>query len=330
MLSGFNVHTIAIEVPASWITKDEMGPEETSFPKIGAYASTSRRRVQVLATSKPGANVASSGDATIAEVSPEEAALNEALDAALDELLSAEEAAEEEASNNPSNDQQSDAHMTYLPLGKNSAEAESTATLASADDEENPCRIGKKRLVCARGKFIQVQRLANPLVNEVIISTESKDFWNAVDPEDEARFLDFYLNPRFALALETVYGVPAATTNRTDLVDLLLKYTPTDSQLSELLRLDISVPPTPLADQQRLGPLAHDASGNPTPDPAAWPNGRRPKDDVTDIAVRVVGGQNYIDALAGDGVNVDDAALTETFPFLATPFDGRNRFHINP
>jgi hypothetical protein len=330
MLSGFNVHTIAIEVPASLITKDKLGPEETSFPKIGAYASTSRRRVKVLASSRPSANIAAGEDATIAEVSPEEAALNEALDTALDSLLSAEEAAEQEASSNPSDDQQNDAHKTYLPLGRNSVEAESTATLASDDDEENPCRIGKRRLVCTRGKFIQVQRLANPLVNEVIISTESKDFWNAVDPEDEARFLDFYLNPRFALALETVYGVPASTTNRTDLVDLLLKYAPTDSQLSELLRLDISVPPTPLADQKRLGPLAHDADGNPTPDPAAWPNGRRPKDDVTDIAVRVVGGQNYTDALAGDGVNVDDAALTETFPFLATPFDGRNRFHINP
>jgi hypothetical protein len=40
-----------------------------------------------------------------------------------------------------------------------------------------------------------------------------------------------------------------------------------------------------------------------TPDPAGWPNGRRPKDDVTDIAIRVVGGNNYIAARAGDGVN---------------------------
>ena len=67
-----------------------------------------------------------------------------------------------------------------------------------------------------------------------------------------------------------------------------------------------------------------------TPDPAGWPNGRRPKDDVTDIAIRVVGGPNYVAARASDGVNTDDAALSASFPFLATPFDGRNRHHDNP
>jgi hypothetical protein len=67
-----------------------------------------------------------------------------------------------------------------------------------------------------------------------------------------------------------------------------------------------------------------------TPDPAGWPNGRRPKDDVTDIAIRVVGGPNYIAARASDGVNTDDAPLSSSFPFLATPSDGRNRHHDNP
>jgi hypothetical protein len=70
-----------------------------------------------------------------------------------------------------------------------------------------------------------------------------------------------------------------------------------------------------------MGPLASPA------DPAAWPNGRRPRDDVTDVAVRVVGGPNYIAARAGDGVNVDDVGLTSTFPFLAVPADGRDRVH---
>ena len=65
-------------------------------------------------------------------------------------------------------------------------------------------------------------------------------------------------------------------------------------------------------------------------DAAGWPNGRRPKDDVTDIAVRVVGGPNYVAARAGDGVNFDDAPLPEQFPFLATPANGRDRQHDNP
>ena len=170
----------------------------------------------------------------------------------------------------------------------------------------------------------QVQRLANPLVNEAIIGTVDKDRWNALDPRQERRFEDYYLNPRLALALELVVGVPADKNNRTDLRDLLLKYQPSDNRLSELLRLNLAVRPTPLAAQKRMTVLAD------MPDPAGWPNGRRPKDDVTDIAIRVVGGANYIAARAADGVNVDDAPLSSSFPFLATPADGRNRQHDNP
>ena len=51
---------------------------------------------------------------------------------------------------------------------------------------------------------------------------------------------------------------------------------------------------------------------------------------MTDIAVRVVGGPNYVAAHAADGVNANDATLPGTFPFLATPFDGRDRVHDNP
>jgi len=220
MLSGFNVHSIAIELPAWMLTGD------TGATKIGAYASTSRPHVAVDGT--------------------------------------------------------------------------------------------------GHGGFRQVQRLANPLVNETIIGTVDKDRWNSLEPEQESRFEDYYLNPRLALAMELVFGVPAAKTNRTDLRDLLLKYQPSDTRLSELLRLNLMTPPTPFADQKRMTVLAD------TPDPAGWPNGRRPKDDVTDIAIRVVGGPNYIAARAADGVNTDDAALSGSFPFLATPSDGRNRQHDNP
>jgi hypothetical protein len=174
------------------------------------------------------------------------------------------------------------------------------------------------------GRAVQVQRLANPLVNEAIIGTKDKDVWNASEPDEEERFVDYYLNPRLALALELVFGVPAATSGRQDLVDLLLKYSPGERQLSELLRLDINVRPTPLAAQRRMTVLAT------PPDAAGWPNGRRPKDDVTDIAVRVVGGANYVAARAGDGVNKHFTPTSASFPFLATPQNGRDRVHENP
>jgi Domain of unknown function (DUF4331) len=173
-----------------------------------------------------------------------------------------------------------------------------------------------------KGKFVQVQRLANPLVNEVIIGTEDKDRWNALEPEDEGAFLGYYTNPRLATALSLLFGLPVPATPRGDLRDLLLKYAPGDARLSELLRLNLGVAPQPLAQQKRLTALAGDNAG--------WPNGRRPKDDVTDVAIRVVGGQAFIDNRVGDGVNVDDAALTASFPYLATPASGRDRQHDNP
>jgi hypothetical protein len=131
-------------------------------------------------------------------------------------------------------------------------------------------------------------------------------------------------------------GSPAA--NRTDLMKLLLKYpgqalkgSDCGKPCAELLRLDLRVLPTAAENQSRLGAAL-------SADPAGYPNGRRPNDDVTDIVVRVVGGSNYIAARIGDGVNflqggpgsnLTANGISKIFPFLPTPHDGRNRRHID-
>ena len=51
------------------------------------------------------------------------------------------------------------------------------------------------------GPLVQVARMGNPLVNELIINTPQKDKWNATEPEDEAQFEGFYKNPVIATAL---------------------------------------------------------------------------------------------------------------------------------
>jgi hypothetical protein len=243
MLSGFNVNTIAIEVPISSVTANPNG-------FIGAYASTSRHKVRVLRDAQ---------------------------------------------SNDP----------------------------------------------VESGPQVQMSRMANPLVNEVIIGTGSKDRWNTTDPDAETQFVDFYLNSRLATAINLRFGTAIPTKNRTDLVNVLLKY-PTQPQsgtcggndCAELLRLNLSVPPTPPASQRRLSVLAGD--------PAGWPNGRRPNDDVTDIALRVVAGKLIGtpegNLALGDGVNFNIGAegsnvtangIYTVFPYLPTPHDGRNRRHID-
>ena len=252
--SGFNVSTIAIEVPIHRITSDSKPAASTKHPVIGMYASTARQKVKVL-------------------------------------------------------------------------------------DKDGEAKT--------HGPWVQVSRMANPLVNELIITTPFKDRWNAAEPEDEANFQAFYRDPVIAAALELVYGVGivpldgSAARDRTDLMSILLKYpgqalrgTDCGHPCAELLRLDLRVPPTPPESQGRLGAAL-------SADRAGWPNGRRPNDDVTDIAIRVVGGVNYINAHAGDGVNclagapgvvgVDVMAngIAKTFPFLPTPYDGKNRRHVD-
>src|SRR6516225_4256938 len=199
----------------------------------------------------------------------------------------------------------------------------------------------------AGGPWVQVSRMGNPLVNELIINTPSKDQWNAAEPENEAQFQPFYTNPVIATEFSLVFGVPivpingSPASNRTDLMSIFLKYpgqalngSNCGSPCAELLRLDLRVPPTAPENQSRLGAAL-------SSDPAGWPNGRRPNDDVTDIAIRVVGGTNYIANKAGDGVNflagapgvvgVDITAngITRNFPFLPTPYDSRNRRHVD-
>jgi Domain of unknown function (DUF4331) len=207
-------------------------------------------------------------------------------------------------------------------------------TLRAGEPKLNP-RKPFKRYIAGKGPFVQVSRMANPLVNELIIRFGHKDLWNASLPENESAFLDAYRNLDVAGALQLVSGVPVPANPREDIVGLLLKYKgqnpdPKVGPFSELLRLDMTVPPTPPAQIKRLGPFAHDSAGAATPDNAGFPNGRRPNDDVTDIVVRAAGGTNFITNFVGDGVGVNEKGITASFPFLPTPFDGRNRRHIDP
>jgi hypothetical protein len=187
--------------------------------------------------------------------------------------------------------------------------------------------------------FTQVARMGNPLVNELIIRFGDKDRWNATNPEDEQQFIEDYRNPTLATVL-SLLGVPVPPTPRNDLIAALLQYPPngTAGKISELLRLDLSVPPTPADKQRRITVFAGDNAG--------WPNGRRPNDDVTDIALRVVSGVlvpnnggTFGNPRLGDGVNFNICApgsgvtvngIATNFPFLPTPHDGRNRRHIDP
>ena len=180
----------------------------------------------------------------------------------------------------------------------------------------------------AEGDFVQVSRLGNPLVNEVVIPIALKDAFNALKPENDASVeaaVDRVNNPELPKLIESIYGIPAPKAPREDLFAIYLtgikglNMPKGDVTPAELLRLNTSIPPT--AEPNRLGVLAKDTAG--------FPNGRRLQDDVIDISIQAVEGAvrtgELVEALAtGDGVDTNDVAFSDSFPYLALPHSGSN------
>jgi hypothetical protein len=183
------------------------------------------------------------------------------------------------------------------------------------------------------GPFQQVQREGNPLINELIIGTGSKDRFSMDQPKNDSQFAPFVLNPVLATVFSSI-GIPVAPPPRTDLL-ILAQYQPPicpgcgsgdAGPVADLLRLNTGIPPTPIGSQKRLGFLAGDVGG--------FPNGRRPIDDVVDIAARAVAGilvdsTKYGTAI-GDGVQFNPEGYNNSFPYIQPANSGRNSVHIGP
>jgi hypothetical protein len=252
-VGGFNIHTIALQVPIRQLTRDrELHGPNNRKAVIGVYANASRRMVRVL---EPG-------------------------------------------------------------------------------DIEN------------RGKWVQVSRLAEPLVNEVVIPLGQKDRWNSTDPADDSQFAGRYLRPEVTRLENALYDAldNAPETGRGDLAAILLTGVPTlnftGNTKADLIRLNTGiVAGGPVGTNDRLGLLAGEFSG--------FPNGRRLEDDVVDIELRafacgygtVVGpiiesfgfcggnANRSPNNLLGDGVDENDRPFHTTFPYVAEPHQGYEHVH---
>ena len=212
----------------------------------------------------------------------------------------------------------------------------------------------------AGGAWVQVSRLGNPLVNELVIGLPDKDKFNASKPQDDTQFLTYVTNPTLPALLGVVLAsspTAVAPTNRprTDLATVFLTgitgvNKPTTATPSEVLRLNTAIAPVPFATQNRLGVAGEvlrvggTANLAQAVDLAGFPNGRRPKDDVVDIAlVAMLGGLCVINGdnnslglnsvpgvpsltsackassvpLGGQSANIHDGVDQATVPFLA-------------
>lgn len=197
-------------------------------------------------------------------------------------------------------------------------------------------------------KYSQVSRLGMPLVNEVVVPANLKDYFNRSLPTQDANLLGKVQDPELPYLVEALYGVPNPNktekgANRPDLVSVFL--TGVDGlnastmnkdaaaasiKPSEMLRLNLGIEPA--SNPNRLGVVGGDTAG--------FPNGRRLNDDIVDIALQVVEGVLVPDQDAavktavkglGDGVNsaarglgsgfVGDGLLP-SFPYVGDPMPG--------
>ncbi len=189
------------------------------------------------------------------------------------------------------------------------------------------------------GPWVQVSRLGNPLINEVVIPLGLKDKWNTRHPVHDKSFASHYEHPEVAGLLPVLYpgvfpnlkGLSAA---RADLVAILLTGIPpgivpgfqnyTGKVMADQLRLNVAIPPTK-SKPSNFGLLGGD--------PAGFPNGRRVFDDVVSIELRAIAGVTWAlvdksytpDAAAGElteGLTPTSNRYKSTFPYLGPPLDG--------
>lgn len=164
------------------------------------------------------------------------------------------------------------------------------------------------------GPWIQINRLGNPLFNEVLVAIQDKDNYNRDIPANDAKYATYATNPEIAVLINAVFGTLFATSGRSDLAAV---YIP------DVLRVDLTTGAVPFIGQggNRLSGLGGDTTGGKW---SGWPNGRRLGDDVVDIALTAVAsGPGYSSIfLLGDNINANDQTYNFVFPYAATPHAG--------
>lgn len=138
------------------------------------------------------------------------------------------------------------------------------------------------------GEFVNIDRMGVPTISAFFLPFARKDDYNRASTIDDAngKFVDDIVNTLRLLRTDDVS------------IEIIKRLAVTNG---DMLRLNLSIPNT--------GP----GGGNNAA--AAFPNGRRPGDDVIDFILTIVNNR----VTQGDNVNANDAPFRNTFPFFAPP-----------
>ena len=110
------------------------------------------------------------------------------------------------------------------------------------------------------GPFVQVNRMGNPLFNELLVALKDKDNYNRRIPTEDAAFATYARNPEVAGLINTVFGTSIATMNREDLVAVFIP---------DVLRVNTATGPVRLSGQPGFSRLGFLGGERPPAPPAA-------------------------------------------------------------
>ena len=191
-------------------------------------------------------------------------------------------------------------------------------------------------------------------MNEVVIGLPDKDLFNAAEPTQDSALATYVTNPTLPALLDILFRDAVNASLGTNIEDLAPSNFPRNDLVaafltgidglnqpanvvgSEMMRLNMAIPPTARDAQSTFGVAGDDLAG--------FPNGRRPGDDTVDIALRVVMGALCYpvpiqgeptdlglctpeDAPVGnvpftDGAPISASELQNSFPYLNDPIPG--------
>lgn len=173
-----------------------------------------------------------------------------------------------------------------VPVSMIRGSSGSEVGLSSATERRQHQTLLPGGFIEGRGRWVTVDRMANPAVNVALIPAPRKNAYNVASTIDDAN-LEF--------AQEIVGTLRSFGTSEAN-INILANVAVVRG---DIVRLDTSIPNT--------GPGGGNNPG------AGFPNGRRLQDDVIDIILTVVANNNPL----GDNVNANERPFGNTFPFLA-------------
>ncbi len=138
------------------------------------------------------------------------------------------------------------------------------------------------------GMFVNIDRMGVPSINTLFLPFARKDDYNRASTIDDAngKFVD-------------------------DIVNTLRRFRTDDASIEIIKRLAVTK-----GDMLRLNLLTPNTGPGGGNNPAAaFPNGRRPGDDVIDYILTIINNRVTL----GDNVNANDAPFRNAFPFFAPP-----------